>query len=140
MTRADKIRWLSRYNSINSEYQTVFESYKQYRLALTSIKAQIITDMPVAHCVRDKILEQLIVLEGLQQKALAIEEQLQMLELQIMSKINLIEINKSKTILTYRYIKGYTWGEIRKEMKLTRMGIYKLHVKGLDALTIGGIA
>ena len=136
MTRADKVRWLSRYQEINRQYNIVFESYVTYKLKLTSLSAQIITDMPIAHRARDKMSDSLAALEGLEGKTLAVLQQLQIIRLQVVSSIDSIKSIKSKTILRYRYICGFSWGEIRTRTGLTRMGIYKMHVKALDNLKI----
>jgi len=137
MTNKDKVLYLSQYIKISREYSIVFESYIEYKMKLSTIKAQVLSGMPSCDPVsKDKICDAIAVLEGLQQKALAVLEQLQVLRAQIMTKINSIENNKSKSILTYRYINGYSWNTICETMQMKERAVFYLHRQGLDQVKI----
>ena len=136
MTRQQKVNWLNQYNKINKQYSIVFESYKTHRMRLTSISAQIITDMPVAHSTNDRMCEALIILEELQQKADAMMLKLRLLKAQIMSVINSVKIDKSKLILTYRYVNCYDWSTIRNKIGVSPAHLFRLHLQGLDAINV----
>ena len=137
MTNKDKVLYLSQYIKISREYSIVFESYVEYKSKLSSIKAQVLSGMPSCDPVsKDKICDAIVILEGLQQKALAILEQLQVLRAQIINKINSIENNKSKSILTYRYINGYSWETICEVLNMKERTVFYLHRQGLDQVKI----
>ena len=136
MTRQQKVNFLSQYKKINKQYKIVFESYKTHRMRLTSISAQIITDMPTTHSASDRMCDALIILEDLQQKADAMLLRLRLRKAQIIRMINSVEIDKSRSILTYRYVNCYSWRTIRNKMGVSPAHLFRLHLQGLDLINV----
>jgi DNA-directed RNA polymerase specialized sigma subunit len=136
VTRIEKIKWLSRYANISTEYKVVFEVYVSYRLKLLSIKAQVITGMPSGNSMGDKLSNAIVELEKLEEKALAILEELQALRGKIQKTIRSIENNSSKLILTQRYINCYRWKSIAHKTGLSESQLFRLHIMALDELEI----
>lgn len=54
----------------------------------------------------------------------------------VRNSIESIENDKEKTILTYRYLRGYTWEKIAEKTKYCQQWVRKLHAQALDHFEI----
>lgn len=55
---------------------------------------------------------------------------------EIAKRIELLDDDKEKDVMHYRYIKGLDWWEIAEKMKYSERWVHKIHGKALKHLTI----
>lgn len=132
----------------NEEKKEYLLSYKEYKQQAKRLEEQleeirlgkmfpslVQSDMPSAHNQKDfsdyMVRCDELIDEILKQRYKAIER-----FTEIQKQIELMENEKEKMILTYRYIRNYNWGKICEMMEYSWKQIHRIHDKALSNFEI----
>ena len=125
---------LKEYIETKREIKIIEEKIEFLESKKTSIKSQIITDMPRGEAEQDRLGQLLIRIEELIE--LYNEKQIKLMkqQKQIEDTIEKLEDSVDRNILRLKYIDGYTWERICVELNYGWNGIHKRHRKILDKI------
>ena len=125
---------LKEYIETKREIKIIEEKIEFLESKKTSIKSQIITDMPRGEAEQDRLGQLLIRIEELIELYNGKQIKLMKQQKQIEDTIEKLEDSVDRNILRLKYIDGYTWERICVELNYGWTGIHKRHRKILDKI------
>lgn len=121
---------LSNYSQINREIKNIQEKIEYYEEKKTSIKSQIISDMPKNSTGgKDKLGTILVEIEKLLDLYYVKQAKLIKLQIEIENVIDDLEDSIDRNIIRLRYFDNCTWEKICVELSYSWNGIHKRHRK-----------
>lgn len=133
--RAEKIEFLSEYKNITREYKHLTERYDGMYAKKDGVKAQTITDMPMAPAkIENKMDTGLCEQERLKNIIQNRMDKLFNKQLEIEEAIQGVEESILRTILSLRYIDGLNWENIAVMMSYSWKQIHRLHNEALTKI------
>jgi len=124
---------LMQYRSIKTEIKQLQEKIQELEERKTSIKSQIITDMPTGGESLD-LLTIITIIEETQEKLRNKEIELLKVMNEIEEIIDSLENSEDRCILRARYIECKKWEEICVELNYSWRHMHRLHSKILDKI------
>ena len=126
---------LSNYTELCREIKNIEEKIEYYTEKKTSIKSQMITDMPTASTgERDKLGRLLVQIEELLDVYYEKQARLVQMQINIENEIEKLEDATDRNIMRLRYLDNYTWEKICVALNYSWNGIHKKHRKILDII------
>lgn len=136
MNRVDKKEWLRRYRRCVDEIRSLESLESELYADITGLSAPVIDGMPRSPQFSarsngrvEKHLDMRAELDGLREKSDGIRRE-------ITAAINGLEDGNQARVLRYKYINGYAWTDIQRRMNYSPGGLFNLHSRALDNLTV----
>lgn len=125
---------LKNYIETKREINIIKEKIEYLESKKTSIKSQIITDMPRGNAEKDILAELLgeieYVIDLYNEKQIRLIKQ----QIEIEKCIDKLEDSTDRNIMRLKYLEGYTWERICVMLNYSWNGIHKKHRKILDKI------
>ena len=118
---------LMQYKTIKVEIKQLKERIKELEERKTSIKSQVITDMPTGNGEGTDILSLIVMIEDAETELIQKEKQLIATMNKIEHTIDNVENSLGRCILRARYIECKAWKQICVELNYSWRQIYRLH-------------
>lgn len=118
---------LMQYHSVELEVKQLAERIEELEERKTSIKSQIITDMPVGNGESMDILTLITKIEDSQIELVKKQSKLVDIMESIEHAIDKLEDSTDRLILRSRYLQGKKWEEICVELNYSWRQIHRLH-------------
>ena len=126
---------LNNYTELCREIKNIEEKILYYEEQKTSIKSQIITDMPTSSTgERDRLGKLLVQIEELLDLYYEKRTKLVNTQIKIEEAIEKLEDATDRNIMRLRYLDNYTWEKICVALNYSWNGIHKKHRKILDII------
>lgn len=126
---------LNNYTELCREIKNIEEKIQYYTEKKTSIKSQMITDMPVSsNGERDKLGRLLVQIEELIDVYYEKQARLVQMQINIENEIEKLEDATDRNIMRLRYLDNYTWEKVCVMLNYSWNGIHKRHRKILDII------
>ena len=118
---------LMQYKTIKVEIKQLKERIKELEERKTSIKSQVITDMPTGNGEGTDILSLIVMIEDAETELIQKEKQLIATMNKIERTIDNVENSLDRCILRARYIECKAWEQICVELNYSWRQIHRLH-------------
>lgn len=118
---------LMQYKTIKVEIKQLKERIKELEERKTSIKSQVITDMPTGNGEGTGILSLIVMIEDAETELIQKEKQLIATMNKIEHTIDNVENSLDRCILRARYIECKAWEQICVELNYSWRQIHRLH-------------
>lgn len=118
---------LMQYKTIKVEIKQLKERIKELEERKTSIKSQVITDMPTGNGEGTDILSLIVMIEDAETELIQKEKQLITTMNKIERTIDNVENSLDRCILRARYIECKAWEQICVELNYSWRQIHRLH-------------
>lgn len=118
---------LMQYKTIKVEIKQLKERIKELEERKTSIKSQVITDMPTGNGEGTDILSLIVMIEDAEIELIQKEKQLIATMNKIEHTIDNVENSLDRCILRARYIECKAWEQICVELNYSWRQIHRLH-------------
>ncbi|MFR5544750.1 DUF1492 domain-containing protein [Intestinibacter bartlettii] len=118
---------LMQYKTIKVEIKQLKERIKELEERKTSIKSQVITDMPTGNGEGTDILSLIVMIEDAETELIQKEKQLIATMNKIEHTIDNVENSLDRCILRARYIECKAWEQICVELNYSWRQIHRLH-------------
>ena len=118
---------LMQYKTIKVEIKQLKERIKELEERKTSIKSQVITDMPTGNGEGTDILSLIVMIEDAETELIQKEKQLIVTMNKIEHTIDNVENSLDRCILRARYIECKAWEQICVELNYSWRQIHRLH-------------
>ncbi len=118
---------LMQYKTIKVEIKQLKERIKELEERKTSIKSQVITDMPASNGEGTDILSLIVMIEDAETELIQKEKQLIATMNKIEHTIDNVENSLDRCILRARYIECKAWEQICAELNYSWRQIHRLH-------------
>lgn len=125
---------LKEYIEVKREIEIIGEKIEFLESKKTSIKSQIITDMPRGEAEQDRLGQLLIQIEELIDLYNEKQDKLLKQQLKIEKCIDKLEDSIDRNIMRLRYLEGYTWERMCVLLNYSWNGIHKKHRKILEKI------
>lgn len=125
---------LKEYIETKREIEIIKEKIECLEGKKTSIKSQIITDMPRGEAEKDRLGQLLIQIEELIDLYNEKQDKLLKQQLEIEKCIDKLEDSVDRNIMRLRYLEGYTWERMCVLLNYSWNGIHKKHRKILEKI------
>lgn len=125
---------LKEYIETKREIEIIEEKIEFLESKKTSIKSQIITDMPRGEAEQDRLGQLLIQIEELIDSYNEKQDKLLKQQLEIEKCIDKLEDSIDRNIMRLRYLEGYTWERMCVLLNYSWNGIHKKHRKILEKI------
>lgn len=125
---------LKEYIETKREIEIIEEKIEFLESKKTSIKSQIITDMPRGEAEQDRLGQLLIQIEELIDSYNEKQDKLLKQQLKIEKCIDKLEDSIDRNIMRLRYLEGYTWERMCVLLNYSWNGIHKKHRKILEKI------
>lgn len=125
---------LKEYIETKREIEIIKEKIECLEGKKTSIKSQIITDMPRGEAEQDRLGQLLIQIEELIDSYNEKQDKLLKQQLEIEKCIDKLEDSVDRNIMRLRYLEGYTWERMCVLLNYSWNGIHKKHRKILEKI------
>ena len=125
---------LKEYIEVKREIKIIEEKIEFLESKKTSIKSQIITDMPRGEAEQDRLGQLLIQIEELIDLYNEKQDKLLKQQLKIEKCIDKLEDSIDRNIMRLRYLEGYTWERMCVLLNYSWNGIHKKHRKILEKI------
>lgn len=125
---------LKEYIETKREIEIIEEKIECLEGKKTSIKSQIITDMPRGEAEQDRLGQLLIQIEELIDSYNEKQNKLLKQQLEIEICIDKLEDSIDRNIMRLRYLEGYTWEKMCVLLNYSWNGIHKKHRKILEKI------
>lgn len=125
---------LKEYIETKREIKIIEEKIEFLESKKTSIKSQIITDMPRGEAEQDRLGQLLIQIEELIDSYNEKQDKLLKQQLKIEKCIDKLEDSIDRNIMRLRYLEGYTWERMCVLLNYSWNGIHKKHRKILKKI------
>lgn len=122
--------------------------YRRYRQQAQRLEGQLeelrlgqlspclkLSDMPGAHCQKD-LSDYIVRRDELAEKIIKARKTAVEKFSEVQERIEQMEDENEKTVLTLRYLRDYSWEKIYKEMKYSYQHIHRIHAKALKNFKI----
>lgn len=130
MTLAEKKEYLESYMPIVKAVKRIQEEIEQLRIDKMFPSIEI-NDMP--HGTEQKDLSDYIVkLNDLEQKLINTQKIKIELYTRILEEIENLDNETEREVLTYRYIRGYSWEQICEEIGYSYKQTHRIHINALQ--------
>lgn len=128
-----KIKYLKQLKSLDKQIDRNILELEKWQSRASKITT-IMTGMPGANNVSDKICDSVANIIDLDNQINADIDKYVDLKNEILEKINSISDDRYRNILSDRYINCWTWEEIAWKNSYSWQHVYRLHEKGLDLI------
>lgn len=125
---------LKEYTETKREIEIIKEKIEYLESKKTSIKSQIISDMPRGEAEQDRLGQLLIQIEELIDLYNEKFNKLFKQQVEIEKCIDKLEDPIDRNIMRLKYLEGYTWEKVCVELSYSWNGIHKKHRKILDKI------
>lgn len=125
---------LKEYIETKREIEIIKEKIECLESKKTSIKSQIITDMPRGEAEQDRLGQLLIQIEELIDSYNEKQDKLLKQQLEIEKCIDKLEDSIDRNIMRLRYLEGYTWEKICVEVSYKWAQVHRHHKRILETI------
>lgn len=130
----EKKIYLMKYQMLKKEAERIEESINELRIN-KMFPSLIIRDMPSAHNHSD-LSQYMAVLDERLQELLRVRYKAIEKYTEIYNRIDSVENENEKMVLTYRYLRGYNWEDIVPKMNYSMTSIHRIHGNALKNFEI----
>lgn len=136
----NKIMYLKQYTAIIEERKELMQSYEEVISKLTTIAAQVISDMPrTGHDNPDKIGNNIVHIEKLEKILEKNLKETLRIRIDIELIINQLEDSVHRRLMRLRYIRGLNFENISVIMNYSWRHTHRLHNEALDLIDLNKI-
>ncbi len=125
----EKKLYLSQYKELKKKAARLEESINELRIN-KMFPSVVMSDMPSAHNQSD-LSQYMAVLDDKIQELVTARYKAIEKYTEIYRHIELMENENERMVLTYKYLRNYTWEKIAEKMNYNVRSIYKLHGRAL---------
>lgn len=136
MTNKAKIKYLSQYVNLVTEFDEIMHSYEYFKNKIVSVQSQTLSDMPKASTQSDKIGGNVARLQHLEDIISSKLFRLGELRISIETVIGRVEESIHRRLLNLRYIDGMRWEEVAVRMAYSWQHIHRIHSEALNKIHI----
>ena len=135
MTIEDIKKLLRNYKTQEKKLTEIKERYTTLREKLISPQAQVITDMPLNQTFnKNKILDGISNIEQLNDRMMKQQEKVMEMIYEVEDIVNLLECERLKQVLEFRYFKEMKWEVIGRKMYCDKRTAQRLHGQALKEI------
>ena len=135
MTNQEKIKFLSRYKTIDRRIQAKCDEKSMWMARATKITPTL-SDMPKGGQQENKVETSVEKIMEIEKEIDTEIDELCLVKQQIKASIYTVSDEKQQEVLERKYINGQTWEQIAVDMNYTCRNIWYMHGKALNEVKI----
>ena len=135
MTKAEKVQYLKQYKTLDRRINRLLEELARWRAKAEAI-SPVCSDMPRGGASEDRMATAIEHIIELERRINAEVDQLVTLRRAIELHIEILQDDKQREIMRYRYIDGLTMEQAAERMSLSYQWVWALHRRALQKIQI----